>query len=205
MKKNMNQPAVAEEKVAKVVGHTDNTIVLGVIDDQQKPAAADSFDYTTVYASLQCGNVYTKEAREAVSAWNTKARGTDASVKYPKVSVQTLDGRIIKLSYANKGQYAKLTHEQLSMVDAFFKEKDTAEISRKTIHFLLMQINSTLPKERKMLLDKEIEHGLADCLRGRKMVGFSYQRRLSDIENVLVRTMYAVINKKQLSVVYKGL
>lgn len=164
-----------------------------------------TFDFTTVDSRLALGAEYTQELKNIVAVWNGNQIEADLGKRYPKVSVRTLDGRITALNYSAQGQWADLPENCVKIVDAFFKAVDTQQLSRKKIHGLLADINKELPDGQKLRLNKDIECGLADCLAGRKMVGWSFQRKLSDINKVIVRTIYAVINQKELKVVYKGL
>ena len=161
------------------------------------------FDFAANVTGLEIGVEYTDELRNSVKEWNAAQIGSDLSKKYDKITVKTLDGRVTGLTKGSA--YAELPSDIVKTVDEFFSKAGTEALSRKKIHGLLADINKALPADQKIRLNKEVECGLADCLTSRKLVGNKFTRNLRDICRVIVRTYYAVLNGKELSVVYKGL
>lgn len=166
---------------------------------------AVEFDFSVV-AGLSVGVEYTDKLREAVKVWNGQQVSTDLAKKYDRITVKSADGKIVALN-KTRSAYANLPEAVVKLVDEFFaeKEKTDKDISRTNIHDLLKEINALLPEDQRIKLNKVIEHGLTDCLRSRKMSGLKYTRDIKTIEKIIVRTFWAVLNKKELSVVYKGL
>lgn len=172
----------------------------------KKTININAFDFTTVHTALALGEILTDEMKKAVKEYNNSQIDTDLSRKYFKVSVHTTDGRIDRLQ-RTASVYAELPEAAVKAVDTLYKaaEAEGKTPSRKKIHQLILDINATLPKSQQIKLTTPIEKGLTDCLNSRRMIGYKYVRKLSEVCKVIVRTYWAALNKKPLEVAYKGL